>query len=108
MDFGEHTMIDLASERTLTIAEAAKNNRVAFSTLFRWMLHGAKNSAGQLVKLEAIRLGNRWLTSTEALQRFAERLTPRQDAPPVPLPRAESKRERAANASSKRLVAAGW
>jgi hypothetical protein len=37
---------------------------------------GTKAPDGRVVRLEAIRLGGRWLTSVEALQRFAAALTP--------------------------------
>ena len=45
------------------------------STLFRWAYTGVKLPNGERLKLEAIRLGNRWLTSKEALQRFSDTLS---------------------------------
>jgi hypothetical protein len=45
--------------------------------LLRWILTGARAPSGELVKLEGMRIGGRWMTSKEALQRFGERLTPR-------------------------------
>ncbi len=45
--------------------------------VLRWILHSARNPAGEIVRLEAVRLGSRWMTSREALQRFAEQLTPK-------------------------------
>ena len=45
-------------------------------TVLRWILTGLKSPAGELVRLEGIRIGGKWLTSKEAMQRFAERLTP--------------------------------
>jgi hypothetical protein len=44
------------------------------STLLRWIQRGARSRGGAVVKLEATRLGNRWVASIEALQRFADRL----------------------------------
>jgi len=77
-------MFDTTLETPIPLAEAAKlippagqGKRTHLSTLLRWILRGARNPAGQVVRLAAVRLGNRWMTSREALQRFAEALTPR-------------------------------
>ena len=83
-------MIDLSSESLISLRQAARSlpparrgRPVTLSCLLRWVLSGVQTPAGR-VCLEAIRLGGRWLTSREALQRFAERLTPeRKDAPVV-------------------------
>lgn len=39
------------------------------STVFRWIVDGVRIPGGRL-KLEAVRLAGRWLTSVEALNRF--------------------------------------
>jgi hypothetical protein len=77
-------MIDLAAETVLSLTEAAKllpparlGQPVTPSCLMRWVQVGARGADGRTVRLEALKLGGRWLTSREALQRFAERLTPR-------------------------------
>src|SRR5829696_7680577 len=44
------------------------------STIFRFITRG-KSVNGEVIRLEAVRVGDRWLTSLEALARFAERLT---------------------------------
>jgi hypothetical protein len=44
------------------------------STIFRFITKG-KRVNGEVIRLEAVRVGDRWLTSLEALARFAERLT---------------------------------
>ena len=69
--------INIASERILTLTEAAKlvprrrrGKATHVGTLYRWAdpgLHG--------VKLEVIRVGGTLCTSVEALQRFFDRLT---------------------------------
>jgi hypothetical protein len=76
-------MIDLSTETIVSLRDAAKllpparqGRAVSFQCVLRWVLNGARDPEGQLVRLEAIRLGGRWLTSREALQRFGERLTP--------------------------------
>jgi hypothetical protein len=59
------------------------------SCVLRWVLDGVPGPDGRRVRLEALRLGGRWVTSAEALQRFGERLTPAgpADAAPAPRPR---------------------
>jgi hypothetical protein len=76
-------MIDLSAETPISLAQAARllppgrNGRpVTLGCVLRWILRGAKAPDGHRVHLEAVRLGGRWLTSKEGLQRFAEALTP--------------------------------
>jgi hypothetical protein len=45
------------------------------STVFRWVTKGL-SVGGRTVKLEAIRVGHRWLTSSQAVARFVAALTP--------------------------------
>ena len=70
-------MIDISKEPLITLNEAARSlpggrpgRPLNLSTVFRWVTEGTRG-----VKLEAVRLGGRWYTTEEALQRFAERLT---------------------------------
>jgi hypothetical protein len=107
-------MIDINAETLLPLAEAAKTipparhgKRAHLSTLLRWVLKGAKAPDGSLVKLEGIRLGGRWLTSRQALQRFAERLTPDLEADRPRPPRSPGARERAARRAEKELERIG-
>jgi hypothetical protein len=105
-------MLDLASETPLTLEQAAATvppsrgaKRCALSTLLRWVLQGVRGPGGMRVRLEAVRLGGRWLTSREALQRFTERLTPE---PQAALPmRTPGQRRRAAERAAVRLQKAG-
>jgi hypothetical protein len=79
----------LAQEPLITLAQAATRypghrgaKRLHPATLTRWILTGVRAIDGRRVKLEAQRIGCRWLTSEAALQRFAEALgTPADDAP---------------------------
>jgi hypothetical protein len=73
----------------------------------RWITSGAKSPTGEVVRLEAVRLGGRWVTSAAALQRFAERLTPRLDAGAAPAPRTPTQRARAAAKAAAALEKAG-
>jgi hypothetical protein len=66
-------MIDIATEWLLSLKQAAKifppareGRPVSAITLYRLILSG---------KLEALHQGNRWLTSTQAIQRYLERQT---------------------------------
>jgi hypothetical protein len=67
-----------------------------------------KSLSGEIVRLEAARLGSRWVTSREALQRFAERLTPQlSDKSVSPAPRTRTLRQRASERAGKRLEEVG-
>jgi hypothetical protein len=58
------------------VPPARRGLRCHLSTLVRWITVGCRGPSGERVKLEALRIGGRWVTSREALQRLAERLTP--------------------------------
>jgi hypothetical protein len=103
-------VLDLTTEPPLPLAAATKlvppgrnGKRTHLSTLLRWILRGARAASGEIVKLEALRLGSRWVTSAQALQRFAERLTPKTgDACPSPQPRSPAAPQRGGEAASGR------
>jgi hypothetical protein len=106
-------VIEIASESTLSLAQAADllppgrgGARPTLGCVLRWILKGAKSPSGDLVRLDGIRLGGRWLTSREALQRFAERLTPQLDGE-GPAPRTANQRRKAAEFAAKQLEAMG-
>jgi hypothetical protein len=72
-----NSMISLNEETPLSLKEAARilpptrqDKRVHVSTLTRWILHGVQG-----VRLEAYRIGGRWVTTREALERFSAALT---------------------------------
>jgi excisionase family DNA binding protein len=71
-------VIDLATETLLTLETAAERLQVSKATLHRWITYGTKG-----VRLEAAKVGGRWRTSEEAIQRFSDCLTPRR-APTTP------------------------
>jgi hypothetical protein len=103
-------VIDFTTEQPLSLAEAAKlvpparsGKRCHLSTILRWIVKGAKAPDGTIVRLEGQRLGGRWLTSREALQRFSDRLTPRLDANAQPAPRGPEKRRRASERAAAEL-----
>jgi hypothetical protein len=107
-------MIDLNAESSLSLSQAARllppgrrGRPATLSCLLRWVLSGTKAPDGRIVKLEALRLGARWVTSREAIQRFAEALTPRLDAGPAPTPRSPGRRRRASERAAAELERAG-
>jgi hypothetical protein len=102
--------IDITTESTCGLTEAAKlvpaahgGRKTHISTLLRWILDGVNSPSGVKVRLEAVRLGNRWITSKEALQRFAERLTPAVGDMPPATPRTPTQRQRAAERAGAEL-----
>jgi hypothetical protein len=103
-------MLDVASESTISLTQAARllppgrrGRPVSLSCILRWILTGAAGPYGERVRLEAVRLGSRWLTSREALQRFAERLTPRLDGEEPPVPRAPARQRQASERAGREL-----
>jgi hypothetical protein len=86
---------------------APRGEKTHISTILRWIMRGAKAPDGSRVRLEAVRLGGRWLTSREALQRFAEALTPRLDVAPPPVPRTSSRRRRESERAAEDLAKLG-
>jgi hypothetical protein len=105
-------MIDTQTEQLITPSEVAKlvpparnGKRTHLSTVLRWILKGVKTPTG-VVRLEAIRLGGRWLTSRAAMQRFCERLTPIPEDGPSAL-RSPNARKRSAEAAERRLTELG-
>jgi hypothetical protein len=93
-------MIDLATERVVTLRRAARllprrrrGKRAHASTLYRWSTRGVRADDGTVVVLETIRVGRTLCTSSEAIQRFCDRLTsPRPAAAAV---RSGAEREKA-------------
>jgi hypothetical protein len=107
--------IDLRTEEKMSLSQAARTlppgrlgRPTSLSTLLRWIQDGVKTPSGEIVHLEALRLGSRWLTSAEALQRFAEKLTPGADAPSAAgTPRTAARRRRASEKAADELKRRG-
>lgn len=76
---------------------------VAPSTVYRWIANGVRLPDGSHVRLEAVRLGGRWLTSTQAIERFISRQTPQFSDAPTPAPRTVQQRQRATERAAKEL-----
>ena len=71
-------MIDISSEKLLTLEQAADKLLVSERMITKWIRSGSKG-----VRLEAIKFGTHWRTSEEALQRFGDRQTPNQEPSPA-------------------------
>jgi hypothetical protein len=105
---------NLLGETLLSLYEAARRlppgrrgRPVSFSCVLRWITDGIPGPDGRRVKLEAVRVGGRWLTSEEALARWAERLTPRLDSEPAPGTRSATRRGRDSERAARELDRAG-
>ena len=97
----------------VTLAQAAKslppgrNGRpVHVATLLRWVVAGTSSPSGEIVRLQAVRMGGRWLTTREWLEDYARRLTPTFGAEP-PLRPSSSARTRVAERTARELDALG-
>jgi len=107
-------MIDVATEKVMSLAAATRivppgrnGKRTHISTLVRWIQRGARGPAGDRIRLEAVRLGGRWLTSQEALQRFMERLTPALEPGQMAQPRTPAERLRSSERAGAELARLG-
>ena len=68
----EHALepLDIHEEKLISLADAAKKFGVSKCSVMRWVRFGQQG-----VMLGARKLGAKWYTSEEALQRFTDRLT---------------------------------
>ena len=107
-------MIDLRNEEPITLAAAAKmfpptrqGRPISLSAIFRWISDGIKGPEGKRIRLDAARIGGRWLTSVAALERFAMAQTPRFGEEITPKIRTLGQRQRASEAAARELEKAG-
>lgn len=99
----------ILTETVLSLPDAARRlppyrrgRPVSVSCILRWALSGVRAPGGGKVHLEAVRCGGRWLTSVEALERFALAQTPDRANRPS-LPRTTAKRQRASERAEEQL-----
>jgi hypothetical protein len=109
-------MFDITTESTLSLADACtllprgrNKSRPHLSTLVRWITSGVRTVGGEVIRLEAVRLGSKWVTSREALARFVSRLTPALDQGPAEgtKPRSPAARDRASRRAERALAKIG-
>ncbi len=68
------TMISIRAATEL-VPGAGAGGKVCFATVWRWIERGIRRRPdGAIVRLEAVRLGGRWVTSREAIARFCAAL----------------------------------
>src|SRR5262249_5169792 len=107
-------MDHVLAEEMLTLAQVPRHlppgrggRPVTLGCVLRWVLQGARGPGGERVRLEAVRLGGRWITSKQALVRFAERLTPGFPEPQVEVRRTFARRQRASARAAAELERQG-
>lgn len=96
-------MIDLSTENVFPVNEAPKHipGRPSQASVWRWVLQGCGG-----IKLESTLIGGRRLTSTEAIQRFADARTAQANGEPVPS-RTPRQRQAAIDRAEAELAEAG-
>ncbi|MBX3400882.1 MAG: DUF1580 domain-containing protein [Gemmataceae bacterium] len=77
------------------------------STLFRWATSGVKTTTGARIKLEAVRVGRRLITSGPALERFVMATTAGYSTDPTPAPRTPAARRKAVERAERKLIEMG-
>ena len=102
----------LSEEGYISLARAAARfpghrgaDRLHPATLTRWILKGARALDGRRVKLEADRVGSRWLTTEPALRRFTDALGTAGDTSDTP--RTPAARQKASARAADLLRAMG-
>jgi hypothetical protein len=75
-------MIDITAEQPITMREAARlygssrgGRPTHVSTIVRHIVRGTRLRTGEVVRLEGGRIGGKWITTRESIQRYVERLT---------------------------------
>lgn len=106
--------LDLQNEKPITLTAAARllppgrrGQPVSLSCIFRWITDGVLLENGQRVRLEAARLGGRWLTTVPALERFAAAQTPSYADAPKQTIRTPTARQRATDRAMEELEKVG-
>jgi hypothetical protein len=100
-------MIDVTREEPIGLGQIAERLGVSFPTVWRWCLRGLPGPSGERVRLEAGKLGGKWVSSWPALQRFLLARTPDLDDEPATL-RSPAKQMKAATRAGKALEKIGF
>jgi len=100
-------MIDIASEELIALREVPNRlpprptgRRVHISAVYRWIQRGVRGTC-----LESVRIGGTPYTSMEALQRFAERLSPSPGRPQIQPNTTTKTRQRQIDEATRRVEA---
>ena len=69
-----NTILELG-EPLVCLDAVAEKHGVNPATVNRWILKGCRSMQGEMVRLEGVRRGCKWLTSYEAMTRFFAQLS---------------------------------
>jgi hypothetical protein len=99
-------------EKRMSLAQAATRfpgckgaDRIHPASLTRWITRGVRSVTGEVVRLEAERVGCRWMVSVEAIARFTAALAGSDGNEPEI--RSPAARQKAADAAERELIARG-
>jgi hypothetical protein len=112
-------MIDITTEQAIGLRDAARlypsfrrDRPTHISTVLRHITRGTRLPCGETVRLEGARLGGRWVTTREAVQRYVERLTASalgdDSSASAPTIRTTSRRRRELERVDRELAQAGF
>lgn len=81
-DQSSATLLPLNGEKLISLSTVGEmfpghrgNAHINASTVFRWVNRGVRLPNGDRLRLEAVKVGVRWLSSAEAVSRFVRALT---------------------------------
>lgn len=99
--------VPLSEVAELRPSPRSRNGRSHTTTPLRWVRCGVKRPDGTVVRLEAARVGTRWLTSRAAIVRFINALTPTGRPSPTSPTLSAAVDPRRVKAAAAKLEAAG-
>lgn len=71
----KHYSINVLAKRLMSSRVCPRGDGTLHpATMTKWIRYGCRSVTGQVVKLEAVRLGSRWFVSMEAVARFTAAL----------------------------------
>ncbi len=86
----------------------SESGHVNPSTAWRWAKTGCRLPDGRRVFLEVVKIGSRWLTSKQAVDRFIVALTDANQTDPIPTPRSRRTTRTRGQAANDRLKSRGY
>jgi hypothetical protein len=105
---------EVATGGGLPLREAARRfpssrrgRALTLSCVLRWISRGVPGPYGNRVRLEAVRLAGKWLTSEPAIARFLAAQTPSAEPCAQPTPRTPGRRQQASERAARELEALG-
>ena len=91
--------VPLSEVAGLNPTTRSKSGHSHTTTPLRWVRNGVKRPDGTVVRLEAARVGTRWLTSRPAIIRFITALNQSEQPTPTPTLSTQVNKKRAASAA---------